>query len=282
MAIPELSRRITIGQYLPLESPVHKMDARFKLIAFALVVVAGTIVSQIPGNLVLLVFSAVCLGLGRVPIRYGLSGIRPAVPVLVILFIFQILFYRSGPGDVVIATIGFVHITAGGLRLAIVSIIRFVDIVFFISVLTLTTTLSDLSHAVESLLGPLRRIRFPVHESALILTIALRFVPTFAAEAEKLMRAQASRGGDFGTARWWQLWKRVKSVFPILLPLFLSAMHRAEDLVLAMEARGYVPGAPRTSYVALRSGSRDVLSLLICAAVCILAVASTWFLPNFL
>ncbi|MDQ0190019.1 energy-coupling factor transporter transmembrane protein EcfT [Alicyclobacillus cycloheptanicus] len=272
MAIPELSRRITIGQYLPTDSSIHRMDARFKLAAFVLVVVVGSMVSSLSSNLLLLVFSIVCMVLGRIPLRYGLSGIRPAVPVLVILFVFQLLFYRAGPHDVVLARFGPIMVTQGGLLLSVVSIIKFIEIVFFISVLTLSTTLSDLSHALESLLGPLRRIRFPVHESALILTIALRFVPTFAQEAEKLMKAQASRGGDFGTARWWQLWKRVKSVFPVLLPLFLSAMRRAEDLVLAMEARGYVPGAQRTSYVALKSSRRDVLYFLAAAAVCALAL----------
>lgn len=281
MAIPELSRRITIGQYLPLDSPVHSMDARFKLAAFALVVVASSFVSTIVGNLLLLLLSIVCMVAGRIPIRYGLSGIRPAVPVLVILFFFQLAAYRMGPHDIVLAHVWFVTITLGGLKISIVSIVRFAEIVFLISVLTLSTTLSDLSHALESLLRPLRIVRFPVHESALILTIALRFVPTFAIETEKLMKAQASRGGDFGTARWWQLWRRIKSVFPILLPLFLSAMHRAEDLVLAMEARGYVPGAARTSYVALSRGPRDFLYLLVCAAVCALALLPALW-PGFL
>lgn len=268
MAIPELSRRITIGQYLPTNSVVHRMDARYKLVAFTIVVLASAFAPTLVGNLILLAFSLVALWISRIPLGYGLSGIRPALPILVVLFLLEMFFYAGAGHSQVLARVGPLTITAGGLSVAVLSVIRFVDIVFFISILTLSTTLSDLSHGVESLLRPLRKVRFPVHESALILTIALRFVPTFAEEAEKLMRAQASRGGDFGTARWWQIWRRTKSMFPILLPLFLSAMHRAEDLVFAMEARGYVPGAARTSYIALRSTSRDLWALLVCVVVC--------------
>lgn len=276
MPIPELSRRITIGQYLPTGSIVHRMDARYKLATFVLVVLASAFAPTLTGNLIMLAFSGVVLAIARIPLRYGLSGIRPALWVLVVLFLLEMFFYAGAGHSRVLAHVGPLSVTAGGLSVAVLSVVRFVDIVFFISVLTLSTTLSDLSHAVESLLRPLRVIRFPVHESALILTIALRFVPTFAEEAEKLMKAQASRGADFGTARWWQVWQRTKSMFPILLPLFLSAMHRAEDLVFAMEARGYVPGAERSSYITLTSSARDLWLMLIALAVSALAVLAGW------
>lgn len=272
MPIPELSRRITIGQYLPTGSVIHRMDARYKLATFVIVVLASAFAPTLAGNVVMLIFSVVLLAISRIPLRYGLSGIRPALWIIVVLFLLEMFFYAGAGHSRVLAHVGPLTVTAGGLSVAVLSVVRFVDIVFLISVLTLSTTLSDLSHAVESLLRPLRVIRFPVHESALILTIALRFVPTFAEEAEKLMKAQASRGADFGTARPWQVWKRTKSMFPILLPLFLSAMHRAEDLVFAMEARGYVPGAQRTSYVELKSSARDLWLLVIALAVSVLVV----------
>jgi energy-coupling factor transport system permease protein len=184
------------------------------------------------------------------------------------MFVLTAFLYQAGPGTTTIFHLGFLTLTVQGMNLAIISMIRFIEIVIFTSVYTLSTTLSDVTHSLERLLSPLRIIRFPVHETALIVTIALRFVPTFAQEAEKIMKAQASRGASFGTTHWWQIVKRTASVFPIIVPLFLSAMRRADDLVLAMEARGYIAGAPRTSYIQFDNRMVDGLFLVIVSAVC--------------
>jgi energy-coupling factor transport system permease protein len=127
----------------------------------------------------------------------------------------------------------------------------------------LSTSITELTHAIQSLLSPLRKIKFPVHEISLITTIAIRFVPTFAMEMEKMMKAQASRGADFGTGSWWRIIQRTRDMFPIIIPLFNTALSRAEDLILAMESRCYTPGGERTSFLAYKAQLKDYVVLVI-------------------
>lgn len=253
------------------------MDPRYKLIGFAVWVMVAALATSYLGNLAVLVVVVALLGLARIPFRFALNGVRPALPVLSIVFVFGLLAYRSGPHDVVLFHWGWLHLTTAGLRLGIVSIARFIEMVWLISVFTLSTTTPDTTHALEQVLRPLRLFRFPVHELTLIVAIALRFVPTFAQEAEKLLKAQASRGTDIGTAPWWNVWRRTRHTFPILLPVFLGALRRADSLVEAMDARGYVPGAPRTSYTSYDATWRDGLMLLI--AVAMAAVIAVYPFP---
>lgn len=273
----ELTRNITIGQYLPTASVVHRLDPRFKLGAFAIMIVAIAICNTYVGNLFAL---AICLWLfhvSKIPLHYGISGIKPAVPFIVILAIMQLLFYGEiASGGTIYFQYGFITISSESIRLVIVSAMRFVEVIFLSSVLTLSTSTTELTHGMERLLGPLEKVKFPVHAFALIITIAIRFVPTFAMEMEKMMKAQASRGADFGTGEWWRIVQRTKDMFPIIIPLFNVALSRAEDLILAMEARCYTPGAARTRYTQYKAKGGDYAALLASVVISAIMLGIPW------
>ncbi|KZE55563.1 ABC transporter permease [Brevibacillus parabrevis] len=273
----ELTRNITIGQYLPTASVVHRLDPRFKLGAFAILIVAIAICNTYVGNLFAL---AVCLWLfqvSKIPLHYGISGIKPAVPFIIILGIMQLLFYGEiASGGTVYFQYGIISISSESIRLVIVSAMRFVAVIFLSSVLTLSTSTTELTHGMERLLGPLEKVKFPVHAFALIITIAIRFVPTFAMEMEKMMKAQASRGADFGTGEWWRIVQRTKDMFPIIIPLFNVALSRAEDLILAMEARCYMPGASRTRYTQYKAKGVDYAALVASVVISVVMLGIPW------
>lgn len=273
----ELSRNITIGQYLPTGSVIHRMDPRFKLAAFVILILAIAICSTYVGNLFAL---AVCIAMFRIshiPLHYGLSGIKPAIPFIIILAILQLLFYGEvASGGSVYLEWGFIKITSESVRLVLVSAMRFVEVIFLSSVLTLSTSTTELTHGMERLLGPLQKIRFPVHAFALIITIAIRFVPTFAMEMEKMMKAQASRGAEFGTGEWWRIVRRTKDMLPIIIPLFNVALSRAEDLILAMEARCYTPGSSRTRYTHYKAAGLDYTALFASIVLAAVILAIPW------
>jgi energy-coupling factor transport system permease protein len=273
----ELTRNITIGQYLPTGSVVHRLDPRFKLAAFVVMIVAIAICGTYVGNLFAL---AVCVWLfhvSKIPLHYGISGIKPAVPFIIILALMQLLFYGEiANGGTIYFEYGFVTISSESIRLVVVSAMRFVEVIFLSSVLTLSTSTTELTHGMERLLGPLEKVKFPVHAFALIITIAIRFVPTFAMEMEKMMKAQASRGADFGTGEWWRIVQRTKDMFPIIIPLFNVALARAEDLILAMEARCYIPGAARTKYAHYTAAGKDYVALLASVVISVIMLGIPW------
>ncbi|MCL6600565.1 MAG: energy-coupling factor transporter transmembrane protein EcfT [Alicyclobacillus macrosporangiidus] len=254
-----MTRNITIGQYLPTGSIVHRFDPRLKLVAFAALVLSICFLGGYLANVVALVFCTALFPVARIPLRYGLSGVKPAIPFIIVLAVLQLLFYGGGfgTGGRVYLHWGFIWVTSDSVRLVVISAMRFVEVIFLSSVLTLSTSITELTHGLELLLMPLRRVRFPVHAFALMITIAVRFVPTFALEMEKMMKAQASRGAEFGTGQWWRIVQRTKDTFPIIIPLFNIALARAEDLVLAMESRCYTPTDDRTSFKRYRAKPRD-------------------------
>lgn len=260
----DLTRNITIGQYIPTDSYIHRLDPRIKLLLFIVIVLAIALNASYIGNGIGLILSLYLFMASRIPISYGLSGVKPAVPFIIALALLQILFQgQLFPGGMILFQKGFILITTDSIRIVIVSAARFIEIIFLSSVLTLSTSTTELTHAIQSLLGPLKKIHFPVHEVSLITTIAIRFVPTFAMEMEKMMKAQASRGADFGTGSWWRIIRRTKEMFPIIIPLFNTALSRAEDLILAMESRCYTPGGERTAFMVYKAGVKDYLVLII-------------------
>jgi energy-coupling factor transport system permease protein len=273
----ELTRNITIGQYLPTNSVIHRLDPRFKLAAFVILVIAIAMCDTYVGNLFALLICIWLFRLSGIPLHYGISGIKPAIPFIVILAVLQLLFYGeiASGGDVYFAY-GMITITSESVKLVIVSALRFVEVIFLSSVLTLSTSTTELTHGMERLLGPLEKVKFPVHAFSLIITIAVRFVPTFAMEMEKMMKAQASRGAEFGTGEWWRIVKRTKDMFPLIIPLFTVALSRAEDLILAMEARCYTPGAARTAYTHYRARRDDYISLLVSVLISALMLSIPW------
>ncbi|MHB1629429.1 MAG: energy-coupling factor transporter transmembrane component T family protein [Bacilli bacterium] len=260
----ELTRHITIGQYVPADSPIHRFDPRFKLAAFALLILAVSFCGSYLANVCAMALSLFVFRVSRIPLSYGASGVKPTLPFMLALALLQLLFYGgvANTGTVFVHS-GIIEITSASVKLVVVSAMRFIEIIFLTSVLTLSTTITELAHGLEQLLSPLKALKVPVHAFALIMTIAVRFVPTFAIEMEKMMKAQASRGAEFGTGEWWRIVRRTRDMFPIIVPLFTVALTRAEDLVLAMEARCYVPTDARTSYKRYRAHAGDYALLAI-------------------
>ena len=270
----ELLRNITIGQYLPTGSVLHRLDPRFKLLAFALLVAAASFNSTYLGNFILLATTLTLLYLSRVPMSYGLAGVRPALPVILFLAVSQILVppqsFLGGRGNcVVVANWGFIHLTDCTVRVIVVSALRFFQFILLTNLLTFSTTTTELAHGTENLLRPLQRIGFPAHELAMTVTIALRFVPTLARELERIMKAQVSLGADFGGQGRLRFIRQTRHLLPLLVPLFLNALRRAEELILAMEARCYVGGKGRTQLLQLQSRPTDYLALLLVVAFAI-------------
>lgn len=260
----DISRNITIGQYIPTGSFIHRLDPRIKLLAFVFLVLAIALNTSYIGNAIGLILSLYLFRVSKIPIKYGLSGVKPAIPFIIILAVLQLLFQgQIFSGGTVYFKFGFILITSESIRLVVVSAVRFIEIIFLSSVLTLSTSTTELTHSIQSLLSPLKKIKFPVHEISLITTISIRFVPTFAIEMEKMMKAQASRGAEFGNGGWWRIIQRTKEMFPIIVPLFNIALSRAEDLILAMESRCYTPGGERTTFSVYRAMAKDYLVLAI-------------------
>ena len=260
----EISRNITIGQYLALGSFIHRMDPRVKLVSFALLVAAITFSSSLTANAILLLVVLALVPFSKIPIRYALSGLKPAIPIVLILAAFQILFYTPAfagrPNCLTFFRWGPIATNTCGVQLAVVSAARFIELLVLTSLLTFSTTITELTLGTEQLLSPLQRLNFPAHELALTLTIALRFIPTLAEELERIMKAQVSRGADLGQAGRLRFVRQTRALLPLIVPLFLSALRRAEDLVLAMEARCYTGGKGRTHFLELHVRPSDLVA----------------------
>jgi len=275
MAEFEFLPDITIGQHLPTGSILHRLDPRIKLVAFGLLVGVVSFTSTLSGNGVLLALVTALLVLGRIPVGYALRGLRPFLPWIAAFALFQLLFTSGGgfAGGMDCRTLvhwTVIAITTCSVRLVVVSTLRFLALFLLVSLLTFTTTTTELSHGTERLLSPLARLGVPAHELALVFTIALRFVPTLAQEAERLVKAQVSRGADFGGTGRWRFVRRTRQMLPLLIPLFMSSLRRAENLALAMEARCYGGGRGRTHLIELRSSAKDYIALAITVGLAVL------------
>jgi len=275
----EVSVQVALGHYVPGTSLLHRLDPRAKLVIFLLFVSASVVVGTVTQNAVLLIVFALLMPLGQLSLRYALSTLRPALPAMLLILLLQLLFIGDSAAahSTVYLKWGFLSITADSVRLVLVSLLRVIGLILLISALTLTTSAAMLTHGVEGLLAPLRKVRVPVSEIALVFTIALRFAPVLAEQAERLMKGQAARGATGATARPWQIIRRTRSVLPVIVPLFLQTLRRAEALALAMEARGFVPGAPRTSYQELLWRRIDTLACTgATVIVMIIGLLSAW------
>lgn len=276
-------RDVTLGQYLPGFSVVHRLDPRTKLLAFAILVWATSGVRTYLLGVVVVASAFGLILVAQLPMLYVLRGLRPIVPWLGVFLLFQIAFGGNydPSGSPVLWTWSApepipIHFTTTevSLRNAIVSIGRLFFLLIMTSVLTLTTTTTGLTHGLEMLLAPLRPLKVPGHEIAMTLAIALRFVPTLAEELERILKAQVSRGADFDRPGRLAFLRRAFQLVPVVVPLFVSTFRRAEDLVLAMEARGYVAGAGRTRLAPLHTTRLDWIGLPVVLAYA-LAIALT-------
>ena len=258
-------RDITIGQYYPAESPIHRMDARLKLAITFIFIVSLFVVNSFVGYGFVLVCMALVIKASKVPVKFMLRGLK-SIMIIILFTAFINLFLTKG--EHVLLQAGFITITLEGLLLAVKMCVRLVMLIVGSSILTLTTTPIQLTDAIEYILKPFKKIGVPAHEIAMMMTIAIRFVPTLLEETDKIIKAQKSRGLDFESGG---LVKRLRSMVPILVPLFLSSFRRADDLALAMEARCYRGGEGRTHMKQLRLTNLDFCAaavvIIICASV---------------
>ncbi|MBA3790976.1 MAG: energy-coupling factor transporter transmembrane protein EcfT [Actinomycetota bacterium] len=251
----------SLGQFYPVASVLHALDPRAKIVATALLVFGLFLVDSAAG-LVLVVAAVVALvAASRVPPITFLRSLRPVAFIVALTVLFQVLFSREGE---TLFVWGILEIHEGGLRLGLFLGLRILLLVSAAALLTATTAPLALSDGLEDLLSPLKKIRFPAHEVAMMMTIALRFIPTLHEETQKITKAQAARGADFSEGG---PLSRVRATIPILIPLTVGAFRRADDLAEAMESRGYQGGEGRTRYRELRFRPRDAIALAVTALV---------------
>ncbi|MCR2823208.1 energy-coupling factor transporter transmembrane component T family protein [Lederbergia panacisoli] len=246
-----MMEKMIFGRYIPGNSVLHRLDPRAKLLFVFGFICIIFLANNIYTYGVLVLFVGLIILMANINIKFLINGLKPVLILVIFTFFLQIFFNKEGN---VIFSLGFLNIYEEGLRLAVFISLRFTLLVFVTSLLTLTTTPITLTDGIESLLNPLKKVRFPVHELALMMSISLRFIPTLMDETDKIMKAQMARGVDFTGGPFKE---RIKAVIPLLIPLFVSAFKRAEELATAMEARGYRGGEGRTKYRLLTWGAPD-------------------------
>lgn len=258
-------RDITLGQYYQGDSVIHRLDPRVKLIATLVYIISLFVVKNYIGYAVCFVFLTIAIGLSKVPVKFMVRGMKAILFLLIITVLFNLFLT---PGETLVSFWIFT-ITKEGLKQAFTMAVRLSMLIIGSSVMTLTTTPNNLTDGLESVMKPLKKIKVPVHEIAMMMSIALRFIPILLEETDKIMKAQIARGADFESGN---LIKKAKSMVPLLVPLFISAFRRANDLAMAMEARCYQGGEGRTKMKPLVYKKRDVISYVVIAvyfAACI-------------
>ena len=269
-------RDITIGQHFPGNSLVHRFDPRLKLVLTILYIVLLFAASNPLGLALSLVFLAVMYAVAKIPFRLILKSLKPIFPIIVFTAVLN-LFFVSGEGDPVFK-LGFLTVYAEGIRYAVLMAVRVMALIAGTSLLTYTTSPIVLTDAIEQLLKPLGRLHFPVHELAMMMSIALRFIPTLIEETDKIMNAQKARGAQLDNGK---MTERIKALVPVLVPLFISAFRRADELAMAMECRCYRGGDGRTRLKVLRCEKQDYIDLAVCIACFAVILASRWVFQNF-
>ena len=252
---------ITLGQYFPTDSVAHRLDPRTKLVLLVMYIVAVFIVKDIWVFGLVIAFMLFMTAMSRVPLSYIFKAMKPLKLLLPFMFLLNLFMIRTGT---VLFSWKFISITTGGVRQALFIVLRLIALITGSSLLTLTTTPVSLTEGLEKLLSPLKLVRFPVHELAMMMTIALRFIPTLLEEADKIMKAQLARGADLESGN---IFKRAKAMLPILIPLFVNSFRRAEELALAMESRCYHGGEGRTRLRQLKFHWRDLFAVLLMGAL---------------
>ena len=258
-------RDITIGQYYPADSVLHRLDPRVKLVGTFAFLVSLFVGKGLAAYAIATVFLAAVIKLSKVPLKMIMKGLKAIIIILLITVSFN-LFLTDGE---IIFRLGFLQITKEGVIVAIFMALSLIYLVVGASLMTLTTTPNDLTDGLESVLSPLKKIKVPVHEISMMMSIALRFIPILMEETDRIMKAQKARGADFETGN---LIQKAKSMVPLLVPLFISAFRRANDLAMAMEARCYRGGEGRTKMKPLHYEQRDRIAYLILAAYLVIMI----------
>ncbi|MEI6101279.1 MAG: energy-coupling factor transporter transmembrane component T [Eubacteriales bacterium] len=259
-------KNITLGQYYPGDSVIHRLDPRIKIILALALIVIVFLIDTIWGFAALAVFIGIVVALAQVGAGSVIRSIRPLLFIIIFTFILNLFFYG---GATVLFQWGSLKVTEEGILRAVLIVLRLMFLIFSTSLLTLTTSPMQLTDGMESLMKPLNKIKFPVHEMSMMMSIALRFIPTLAEETDRIMKAQMARGAEFDTGN---ILKKARNMVPLLVPLFVSAFKRADELALAMESRCYPGGEGRTKMKILRFAGRDWASVAITGAVSALLV----------
>jgi len=246
--------RITIGQYYPSNSVIHHLDPRIKLAGTMFFITLLFFVNNFVGYGVAALFVFLVVKLAKVPVLFLLRGLRTILFIMIFMIVVNLFMT---PGENVLFSFGFLRITSEGLSMAAQMGLRLILLISGSSILTLTTSPIQLTDGIEALLRPLKPLKVPAHDIAMMMTIALRFIPTLAEEMDKIMKAQKARGAELDTGG---LLKRAKSLLPILVPLFVSAFKRADELATAMEARCYRGDVNRTRMKTMRIAKRDIVA----------------------
>jgi len=256
---------ITIGQYYPTGSFIHKLDPRTKILITMAYIVGLFIIKQFIAYGLIILFVAAAIQISKIPFNYMIKGLKPLRVIILLTFAIN-LFMTPGES---IYTLGPLNMTREGLHQGVFMAIRLMMLVIGTSLLTLTTSPIALTDGIENLLKPFSKIGVPAHELAMMMTIALRFIPTLLEETDKIMKAQMARGADFESGN---IIKRAKSLVPLLVPLFISAFRRADDLAMAMEARCYRGGDNRTRMKQLKMAAADFTSMAVTGLVLVVLV----------
>lgn len=246
---------IALGRYLPLDSIIHKMDPRAKIMAMLFVMIAIFIDAGYVGYAVIGVVVVAIALMGKLKLSFLWRSMKPMLFMLVFLLIINLLVIKDGS---ILFTIGSFHIYSGALSQTLYIVIRLALMIMVTTILTATTKPLQLTLGIEDLLKPFQVIHVPAHQIAMMISIALRFIPTLIEETQRIMKAQASRGVDIEEGK---LMEKIRAILSLIVPLFVSAFQRAEDLAYAMEARGYIPDRPRTRYQQLKMHAKDYILL---------------------
>ena len=263
-------------QHFPGSSLVHRFDPRLKLVLTIAYIVLLFAASNPLGLTLSILFLAVMYKLAKIPLKMIGKSLKPILPIVIFTAVLN-LFFVTGEGDPLVH-VWFLKIYAEGVRYAVLMAVRVMALIAGTSLLTYTTSPIVLTDAIEQLLKPLGRLHFPVHELAMMMSIALRFIPTLIEETDKIMNAQKARGAQLDTGK---MTDRVKALVPVLIPLFISAFRRADELAMAMECRCYRGGDGRTRLKVLRCTKQDYIDLAVCIACFAVILASRLVFPNF-
>lgn len=252
-----MMEKMIFGRYVPAHSLIHRMDPRSKLIIIFLFVGIVFIANNSLTYGILVLYTFFMISLSKVPIRFIITGLKPILWLVLFTMILHLFLTREGD---ILFQLGWLKIYEGGLRQGIFISMRFFLLILMTSILTLTTTPIEITDGMESLLHPLKKVNFPVHELALMMSISLRFIPTLMQETDKIMKAQTARGVDFSSG---PIKDRMKAIVPLLIPLFVNSFKKAEELAIAMESRGYRGGEGRTKYRQLSWELKDTAMILV-------------------
>lgn len=261
-------REFSFGQYYPQDSVIHKLDPRFKLVMTICYIVAIFLVKEFAVFVLPVAYLVVAFVLSKVSVKAIFKTLKPILVLVIITAILNLFFYQTGE---IIFEWWIIKIRDEGVMFCLFMAVRLILLVMGSSILTLTTQPVELTDALESLLTPLKWIKFPVHELALIMSIALRFIPTLIDEADRIIRAQKARGADFDSGN---IFKRAKALVPILIPLLVSSFRRADELADAMDARCYSGGKNRTKYKKFFVSVNDFTSLIFTASLILLIIVA--------